>query len=474
MEGVRRSRGGRTSSTRESNGRGAGPAAESTTFEPIQLLELELAAPEIGFAGPRGDGSRYRSARVLVRLHGVPLGVVELDIADSGISPEVVSESARRTFGAAIDAHLAYDGLSPGPREGPLPAAAASLRCVRERQAFTARAPLASVVIASRERPESLAATLDDVLGQAYPRFEVIVVDNAPKTDATRRLVESRAAGAPNLRYVCEPLPGLAVAHNRGLRETQGEVVAFTDDDVFVDRFWLLELARAFELAGDVACVTGLILPAELETPAQAWLEDRVGINKGYEPKLFDLRSNRPGGKLFPYAAGVFGSGASMAFRTEILRALGGFDPATGTGTRARGGDDLAAFFSVVAAGHTLVYQPAAILRHAFRRDLDLRAQMYGYGVGLGAFLTKVVADRPALLLDMAWRVPFGAAHALRSRSIEGADTSRALTRDLTRRERLGMLAGPAGYLIERRRRRALYAPSVRHRPAGPDSSGRG
>ena len=254
-------------------------------------------------------------------------------------------------------------------------------------------------------------------------------------------------------------------------RATQGEIVAFTDDDVLVDRFWLLELARAFELADDVACVTGLILPAELETAAQVWLEDRVGINKGYEPKLFDLGANRPGGKLFPYAAGLLGSGASMAFRTEALRALGGFDPATGTGTRARGGDDLAAFFSVIAAGHTLVYQPAAILRHAFRRDIDLRAQMYGYGAGLGAFLTKVVVDRPASLLDIAWRVPFGAAHALRSRGSARADTARALTIDLSVRERLGMLAGPAGYLIERRRRRAYYAPGS-SRASGPGSAG--
>jgi hypothetical protein len=148
-----------------------------------------------------------------------------------------------------------------------------------------------------------------------------------------------------------------------------------------------------------------------------------------------------------------------MAFRTETLRALGGFDPATGTGTRARGGDDLAGFFSVVAAGHTLAYQPAAIVRHAYRRDSEsLRALMYDYGAGLGAFLTKIVVDRPELLLDIAWRIPFGAAHALRSRPSRRDGESHPLGNGLAARERLGMLAGPAGYLIERRRRRALYA----------------
>jgi hypothetical protein len=72
------------------------------------------------------------------------------------------------------------------------------------------------------------------------------------------------------------------VAHNRGLTKARGEIVAFTDDDVVVDSLWLIELARAFEFADDVACVTGLILPMELETPAQFWLENSIRYNKGY------------------------------------------------------------------------------------------------------------------------------------------------------------------------------------------------
>ena len=77
-----------------------------------------------------------------------------------------------------------------------------------------------------------------------------------------------------------------------------------------------------------------------------------------------------------------------MAFRTDWLRTNGGFDPATGAGTPARGGDDLDAFLRVVLDGRTLVYEPAAIVRHYHRRDYaSLRRQAYGYGVGLGAYL---------------------------------------------------------------------------------------
>jgi glycosyltransferase involved in cell wall biosynthesis len=436
------------------------PTRRPDEFEPIRLLEAEVGNPEPRLLGENGNGRSYRSARVLVRLHGAPLGVVEIDRPGTELDADLVAECARRELEAVIAAHLrddAFEHSSAGSNG--IPTARTTPRCIRERLELRERAPWASIVIGTRERPDSLAATLDSMLALEYPRFEVIVVDNASTTDRTQELVASRYSDVPEIRYVHEALPGLAAAHNRGLAAARGAIVAFTDDDVLVDRHWLLELARGFELGNHIACVTGLILPTELETPAQVWLERWVRLNKGYEPRLFDTGPNRPPGKLFPYAAGTFGSGANMAFRADVLRRLGGFDPATGTGSRARGGDDLAGFFSILAAGLTLAYQPAAIVRHAHHREEEsLRGLMFDYGAGLGAFLTKVVIDRPELLLDLAWRVPFGVAHALRSRPSRRDGSVTALGKGLAARERLGMLAGAAGYLIERRSRRELYS----------------
>jgi glycosyltransferase involved in cell wall biosynthesis len=429
-------------------------------FEPIRLLEAEVGGPEPRLLRVDGNGQPYRSTRVLVRLHGAPLGVVDIDRPDSEIDPDIVGEYVHRELKAVIDAHLREDAIEhASPNGNGTPAARTTPRCIRRRLELKERAPSASIVIGTRERPDSLAATLDSVLALEYQQFEVIVVDNAHTTDRTRDLLATRYSDVAAVRYVREPLPGLAVAHNRGLSEARGEIVAFTDDDVFVDRRWLLELARGFELGDRVACVTGLILPTELETPAQLWLDRWVRLNKGYEPKLFDMGAHRPPGKLFPYAAGTLGSGANMAFRTDALRSVGGFDPATGTGSRARGGDDLAGFFSILSAGLTLAYQPTAIVRHAHRREAEsLRTLMFDYGAGLGAFLTKIVVDRPELLLDIAWRVPFGAAHAVRSRPSRRDGSLTPLGKGLVARERLGMLAGAVGYLVERRARRAFYA----------------
>ncbi len=137
---------------------------------------------------------------------------------------------------------------------------------------------------------------------------------------------------------------------------------------------------------------------------------------------MFDRETDR-GDPLYPYTAGTFGSGANMAFDTAVLRVLGGFDPATGAGTVARGGDDLSAFFEVISAGYRLVYNPAAFVMHAHHADYAaLKHQAYGYGVGLTAFLTKTVIDRPGRLLELARLSRHGVAPCPRSPRWEGPD----------------------------------------------------
>jgi GT2 family glycosyltransferase len=311
------------------------------------------------------------------------------------------------------------------------------------------RLPRASVVVATRDRSASLLRCLDSLLALDYPDYEVVVVDNAPATSATQRLIAARYPC--EVRYVVEGRPGLAAAHNRGLAVAGGEIVAFTDDDVVADRRWVLELATAFGWAADIACVTGMISAAELETPAQIWSEARWGLGKGSAPRVFRISDRRRLGALFPFAAGRFGSGANMAFRTDVLRELGGFDPALGAGTPSRGGDDLAAFFAVIAAGYALAYAPEAIVRHWHRRDYaSLRRQAYGYGAGLAAYLTKTVADDPRRFVGLAAGAPAGLVHLLNPGSPKNAATPRDYPRALRWWELLGMLGGPPSYLRER------------------------
>ncbi|MDX6426586.1 MAG: hypothetical protein QOD52_1991 [Gaiellaceae bacterium] len=424
--------------------------------EAIRLLEVELSEPPFDVAAHTGDGKHYRRARALVRLHERPLGLVELPLGRDGVEAEEVERRIKEALGPAIANHLARDG-----QVAHIAAAGSEPPCRAERARFRTAAPFATIAVATHDRTESLEDCLESLLELDYPHYEIVVVDNAPSTPLTRDLVATRFAGDPRVRYLRENRRGVAAAHNRALGAARGSIVAFTDDDVVVDRMWLLELAAGFTAAPDVACVTGLILPRELETPVQLWLDEHWGFSKGFERRLFDLHAHRPRNRLFPYAAGLFGSGANMAFRTDVLRRVGGFDAATGAGSLARGGDDLAAFFGVVAAGHTLVYEPAAIVHHRHRPDYaSLCAHSFGYGVVLTAYLTKKVVDEPRRSLDLARRAPAGAAHAFAPRSPAITRRPPGLPQVLATLECAGSAYGPIAYLRARRMLRRSARPA--------------
>jgi hypothetical protein len=81
---------------------------------------------------------------------------------------------------------------------------------------------------------------------------------------------------------------------------------------------------------------------------------------------------------------------------------MGGFDTAFGVGTPTGGGEDLDLFARVVLDGGVLVLEPSAIVWHRHRAELaGYRRQARGYGVGLGAWLTKVAVTPRSLALAL-------------------------------------------------------------------------
>ncbi|MEU7401366.1 glycosyltransferase [Streptomyces sp. NPDC044948] len=454
---------------------GAGRARRGTRREtaeflgtgPVQIAELDLGGGGDGGSGGAllrpGPGSppvTSGTVFVLVRRAGRPVGTLVGQVPEGADPARVLTGLARGLPGGGPAG--APPERSPGavPSRAPVPepVPASSSEPVPE-------PPSVSVVVATRERPELLARALDSLLAQDHPDVDVVVVDNAPRTGETRELV-TRKYGE-RVRYVCEPVPGLAVAHNRGLAAVRGDVVAFTDDDVVADPHWLSELTAPFATDPRLGCATGLILPARLRTPAQVLLESHGGFAKGFTPRTYDPRRPPADEPLFPFTAGRFGSGANMAFRTAVLRAVGGFDPATGAGTQARGGDDLYGFVRVLAQGHRLRYTPSALVWHHHRETWrDLETQAFGYGAGLTAYLTALLVNRPAMLPALLLRLPGGLAYAralTAARETGGGaapgahdERTHPWPRRLSRLQRRGMLYGPVGYLRARRTLRTV------------------
>jgi hypothetical protein len=143
-------------------------------------------------------------------------------------------------------------------------------------------APCVSVAICTRNRPEVLRKCLSSMRGLSPQPNEIIVVDNDPSSGLTKAVTSA----FPEVRYVPEPRRGLSAARNTGTRNSRGEIIAFTDDDVEVHPGWVGAIQGVFDDQGIIA-TTGLVLPAELATPAQyAFQGDSLGW--GYRTLDFD------------------------------------------------------------------------------------------------------------------------------------------------------------------------------------------
>lgn len=250
-----------------------------------------------------------------------------------------------------------------------------------------------TVAVCTHDRPTDLRDCLTSLLrlrGDGPSRFELLVVDNAPSTDATRRIVDELGVG-----YVREDAPGLDIARNRALREASSAYVAFVDDDTVADHGWLAGFREAVSEQPDAAVVTGLVLPFELETISQILFERHGGFRRGFR-KLRYAGPRLPDNPLYPLGAGIFGAGANMVVRKDVVLALGGFDEALDTGPPLPGGGDLDIFYRVLRAGHALAYEPRMLVFHKHRRGYRQRLRQYrSWGTGLMAFLEKTRSVDP-------------------------------------------------------------------------------
>ena len=178
-----------------------------------------------------------------------------------GISAEDLARAIWTILGDGIERHLRADGIVlPSPLTGSDVPGDGSAPCRAELHAAVASTP-ASVVITTRDRTARLEASLATVFAMDHPGFDVVVVDNVPSDASTETMVRARYADRP-LTYVREDRPGISAARNAGIRLAKGKVIAFTDDDVEVDRHWLTQLVAGFGSGDNVGVVTGLTLPA--------------------------------------------------------------------------------------------------------------------------------------------------------------------------------------------------------------------
>jgi glycosyltransferase involved in cell wall biosynthesis len=316
----------------------------------IPLYELDLRDPSSELPGS------IAPSWVLIRDGDRVLGEVRCDAGDPR-TPVEVRAHALRTFGALLDARDALTLAEADSDLGPDDVA---------------------IVVCTRNRARHLDGCLAALAALDPEPREIIVVDNGSRDASTREVADRHG-----VECVEAPVPGLNRARNRGWAAASGAVVAYVDDDARADRRYAGAVARSFVSPG-IGAVTGLVRPAELVTRAQVLFEAvEGGMGKGYTRQVFH-RDAAPIG-LEPFRCGV---GTNMAIRQQVLKELDGFDERIGVGTATRGACDLDLFARVLDAGHTVLYDPDAVVHHVHRRTVGgLLAQLEDNGVSYPSML---------------------------------------------------------------------------------------
>lgn len=218
-----------------------------------------------------------------------------------------------------------------------------------------------SVIICTYNRSASLQRTLeslDQMKSLASIEWEVIVVDNNSKDD-TRAVIEDFAGKAKMpCRYVLELKQGQSHARNRGIEEARGDIIAFIDDDVLVDPYWLKNLTLEFR-AEEMACMGGKILPV-WEKPRPEWLRG----------ELFNFLALQDlGDKKLALNAPVIW-GANLAIHSSMFRKHGVFNPMLGHNQgKLYGGEETEFVMRLLEHGESVFYTPNVLVYHCIPKS---------------------------------------------------------------------------------------------------------
>ena len=239
--------------------------------------------------------------------------------------------------------------------------------------------PTSTVVIATRDRPELVRATVASVLaGETVPE-EIVVADQSAAPTAI-----------DGARTLSVPPRGLSASRNRGIEAASGEIVLVTDDDILVAPGWHRAFVEALVAGGPHTVATGRVVIGEPEVPG------------GFAPS--SAASERPAAYRGRLAVDVLAGGNMAAWRATLVE-IGLFDERLGAGAAFPAAEDNDLGFRLLEAGYEIVYVPEALAVHrAWRPERQHLVYRWRYGLGKGGFYSKH-ALRGRMRGDIAPRV---------------------------------------------------------------------
>ena len=236
--------------------------------------------------------------------------------------------------------------------------------------------PKISIIICSYNRARFIEPALQSILNQQYNDFEVIFVENN-SPDNTLDICHDFQKTYPDfpLKVFTEHNQGHSFARNRGIKESNGEILSFIDDDVILQNDFLNNLNDFFNARPSLKAAGGKIIP-KFEAGRPVWLSTYLEplyacMDLGDVPKQFT-------GRKYPF-------GANMAFRASIFEEIGLFNTDLGRkGNSLMGADEKDVFQRIKDSGEEIWYMPSVSLLHVMPADRGEIAYIKRQAIAVG------------------------------------------------------------------------------------------
>ena len=234
--------------------------------------------------------------------------------------------------------------------------------------------PPITVVVSTRNRGDGIVKTVETILSNDYPQFELRVIDQSEDESTETSLLPFMKS--PHFQYLRTVSKGVSTGRNLGINSTRNEIIAVTDDDCETPKGWLKEVAAAFSVDPRIGVIFGNALPGPHD-PYAGFIPSYVRKDSFLARSIHEKHR-------------VEGISACMGLRRSVWQVLGGFDERLGTGTSFRSAEEVDFAIRTLLAGYFVYETPnVAIIHHGFRTREQSLTLIHGYYYGTGAMFAK-------------------------------------------------------------------------------------
>ena len=223
--------------------------------------------------------------------------------------------------------------------------------------------PAVTVLIPAYNEERVVVRTVNSVLASDWPNLEVVVVDDGSQ-DSTAAQLENAFGSNPRVRILHQPNRGKPAALNLALRAVTTEILVGVDADTRFEPGTVRALLRHF-VDPNVAAVAGNTKVANRHNLLTRWQALEYITSQNLDRRAFDVLN------CITVVPGAVG-----AWRTDVVRACGGFSPDTVA-------EDTDLTLTILRRGYRIKYDDVAVAwTEAPQRWSDLIRQRFRWTFG--------------------------------------------------------------------------------------------